>query len=101
MPGMTRLSSPDPGRAKNRRARPGPGKTTRSMPTPVIGSLLRLAPLVLVLVGLIGCGRKIGDECKDLLDCNTEDNTRSCDLSQPGGYCTIDGCDESSCPDEA
>jgi hypothetical protein len=34
-------------------------------------------------------------------DCQTDDDTRSCDISQPGGYCTIDGCDERSCPSEA
>jgi hypothetical protein len=48
-----------------------------------------------------GCGRKIGDQCREALDCNNEDNTRTCDLSQPGGYCTIDGCDEKSCPEES
>jgi hypothetical protein len=58
--------------------------------------------LVLALCVLGGaCGRKIGDKCKDPLECNNEDITRTCDLSQPAGYCTIEGCDEKSCPDEA
>jgi hypothetical protein len=44
-----------------------------------------------------GCGHDIGDECKSSVDCDPN-GTRSCDLSQPGGYCTVQGCDETSCP---
>jgi len=47
-----------------------------------------------------GCKKMIGDECTTAADCNPN-GTRSCDLSQPGGYCTIQGCDETSCPEEA
>jgi hypothetical protein len=57
--------------------------------------------LSLLPLALTACGRKIGDECRDQLECNNEENVRSCDLSQPSGYCTIDGCDEVSCPSEA
>jgi hypothetical protein len=46
------------------------------------------------------CGKEIGDPCTTNVDC-AEDGTRDCDLSQPGGYCTINGCDERSCPSEA
>jgi len=46
------------------------------------------------------CGKQIGDPCATNLDCQT-DGTRDCDLSQPGGYCTINGCDELLCPSEA
>ncbi len=60
-----------------------------------------IALLAAVWIVASGCGRQIGDECKDSLDCNNEDNTRTCDLSQPGGYCTIEGCDERSCPEES
>jgi hypothetical protein len=56
---------------------------------------------LLVLLPLAACGKKIGDECKTAFDCNEEDDTRTCDISQPGGYCTIDGCDERSCPDDS
>jgi hypothetical protein len=61
-----------------------------------------LAPLVLLLVVATGagCKREIGDECTTAADCNPN-GTRSCDQSQPGGYCTIQGCDETSCPEEA
>jgi len=47
-----------------------------------------------------GCRREIGDECTTAADCNPN-GTRSCDQTQPGGYCTIQGCDQSSCPEEA
>ena len=46
-----------------------------------------------------GCRREIGDECTTAADCNPN-GTRSCDNTQPGGYCTIQGCDETSCPSE-
>ena len=63
-----------------------------------IARLLACLPL---LVPLWACGKKIGDECQTQFDCNDEDDTRSCDISQPGGYCTIEGCDERSCPEES
>lgn len=47
-----------------------------------------------------GCGSEIGDSCSTNVDC-AQDGTRDCDRSQPGGYCTINGCDEKSCPEEA
>ena len=55
--------------------------------------------LTILLVGLLApaCGKKIGDSCSTNIDC-ASDGTRICDLSQPGGYCTVDGCDDSSCP---
>jgi hypothetical protein len=43
------------------------------------------------------CHRDIGDDCQTSVDCDPN-GTRACDLSQPGGYCTIIGCDERSCP---
>ena len=59
-----------------------------------------LGLLGVVTFGLSACGKNIGDQCRVNNDCYTEDNTRSCDISQPGGYCTVDGCDERSCPKE-
>jgi hypothetical protein len=61
--------------------------------------------LFVVTVGAVGaagagCARQIGDECTTAADCNPN-GTRSCDSSQPGGYCTIQGCDETSCPSES
>ena len=51
-------------------------------------------------VGLSSCGKKIGDDCQTATDCDPN-GARICDLSQPGGYCTILGCDETTCPSEA
>jgi hypothetical protein len=76
-------------------------RTTKPGKTEVVKRTMQ----VLVAAGLLpllwACGRKIGDECKTQYDCNEEDDTKTCDISQPGGYCTIDGCDETSCPEEA
>ncbi len=61
----------------------------------------RFAPFFLALALLVpACGSKIGDSCSTNVDC-AQDGTRDCDLSQPGGYCTVNGCDELSCPSEA
>lgn len=63
--------------------------------------VLRLMPFV-ILLGLFtpSCGKQIGDECVTNIDCN-QDGTWDCDLSQPGGYCTVAGCDEASCPEKS
>src|SRR5262249_13731562 len=42
----------------------------------------------------------IGDDCSTNVQCNAQ-GTQECDVSQPGGYCTVEGCDLSSCPDES
>ena len=60
---------------------------------------LRLALALLALLAP-ACGKEIGDTCATNVDC-AQDGTRDCDLSQPGGYCTVNGCDEKSCPSEA
>ena len=61
--------------------------------------------LVLVLAlaaaaALAGCGSNIGDACIVSSDCDPN-GTRICDTSQRAGYCTIQGCDYDTCPDEA
>jgi hypothetical protein len=61
--------------------------------------LATLAVLAAVLGGA-GCRREIGDECSTAADCDPS-GRRACDLSQPGGYCTILACNETSCPEEA
>jgi hypothetical protein len=63
--------------------------------------ILQVGSALALLVPLLACGKKIGDECQTNFDCNDEDDTRTCDISQPGGYCTIEGCDERSCPEES
>lgn len=49
---------------------------------------------------LTACGSSIGDSCSQSIDC-AQDGTRICDKASPGGYCTIQGCDVGTCPDEA
>ena len=63
---------------------------------------MRLAVLVLVLVAAaaIGCGKEIGDSCIVGSDCDPN-GQRQCDVSQKEGYCTIQGCDYATCPEEA
>jgi hypothetical protein len=62
----------------------------------------RLACLLLATfaAALTACGNKIGDECSINTDCSAE-NTRFCETSWPGGYCTVLGCDKGSCPEES
>jgi len=59
-----------------------------------------LSAFALLLLLAPACGSDIGDSCGTNVDC-AQDGTRDCDLSQPGGYCTVNGCDEKSCPSEA
>jgi hypothetical protein len=66
-----------------------------------MSALIRVAVLLAVAAtAASGCRREIGDECNTAVDCNPN-GSRSCDATQPGGYCTIQGCDERSCPEEA
>jgi hypothetical protein len=66
-----------------------------------VTSFIRAAFFVVFAAQLAACGKKIGDECKTAFDCNQTDENRTCDISQPGGYCILEGCDQHSCPDEA
>lgn len=56
--------------------------------------------LAVLAISTAACGSQIGDSCQTATDC-AQDGTRICDISQPGGYCTIVGCDETTCPSEA
>ncbi len=56
--------------------------------------------LLLALSTLGGCSKQIGDACRTVLDCSVA-GTRACDLTQPYGYCTLQGCETNSCPTEA
>jgi hypothetical protein len=62
---------------------------------------VRIVPVLLVLcaMSVAACSKDIGDECTTNVDCE-QNLTRDCDLSQPGGYCTVNGCDEKLCPSE-
>lgn len=66
-------------------------------------SLALFAALVAALAVLSGaCGKEIGDPCTLNGDCSPNGD-RICDPdpASPNGYCTILGCDSSTCPDEA
>jgi hypothetical protein len=56
--------------------------------------------LVVLALFAVGCGKEIGDACVINSDCDPNGN-RQCDVSQKEGYCTIQGCDYSTCPEEA
>jgi hypothetical protein len=56
--------------------------------------------LILVALVATGCGKEIGDSCVVSSDCDPN-GQRICDVSQKEGYCTIMGCDYSTCPEEA
>ena len=54
--------------------------------------------LALICMPMLACQSKIGDDCSDNVSCSP-DGDRICDLSQPGGYCTVPDCVPGSCPD--
>ena len=56
--------------------------------------------LLLLVCSVSACAPEIGDECATALDCSAS-GTRLCDLTQPRGYCTLEGCEADTCPDEA
>ncbi len=60
---------------------------------------MRLALLISCLVALAACQPKVGDSCDVDSDCSRT-GERICDSTQPGGYCTVFGCDPTSCPDD-
>lgn len=47
-----------------------------------------------------GCGKEIGDSCIIDSDCDPN-GLRDCDTSQDEGYCTIQGCDYNTCPEDS
>ena len=61
-----------------------------------------LATVLLVSGALLGsgCESQIGDSCSINVDCSPLGD-RICDTTQLEGYCTIPGCDQDTCPDEA
>ncbi|HKP58285.1 MAG TPA: hypothetical protein VJV78_16270 [Polyangiales bacterium] len=64
-------------------------------------SFARLAVLLLVAGPLLpACSPEIGDSCGTALDCSAS-GTRLCDDTQPGGYCTLEGCEQDTCPPES
>jgi hypothetical protein len=60
-----------------------------------------VAASLAVWMGTVACSRNIGDACTNNIDCDPSGGTRTCDQSQPGGYCLIEGCDSRSCPEDS
>jgi hypothetical protein len=54
-------------------------------------------PFIALLILLAGCQPDIGDSCSVDTECSAT-GERVCDTTQPGGYCTIFGCDPTNCP---
>jgi hypothetical protein len=59
-----------------------------------LGSVFALA------AASLGCAPGIGDECETSVDCS-QGGERLCDITQPGGYCTIFNCEPGDCPDDS
>jgi hypothetical protein len=59
-----------------------------------------LCAFAIAVTATSGCGKEIGDSCVVSSDCSPNGD-RQCDNSQKEGYCTIMGCDFSTCPEEA
>lgn len=61
--------------------------------------------LLLLLVALVasvaaaGCQPKIGDDCQISTDCSASAD-RLCDITAPGGYCTVFNCEPGACPED-
>jgi hypothetical protein len=62
--------------------------------------LMKALLLACALAASVGCGKEIGDSCVVSSDCDPN-GERICDVSQKEGYCTVMGCDYSTCPDSA
>jgi hypothetical protein len=66
----------------------------------------RLRVALAFAAGMAACKPQIGNRCTTSTDCS-QTGDRLCDISQPGGYCTIFNCEpvgsnaSTKCPDEA
>ena len=62
---------------------------------------MRFVVLAVIALGLsAGCGKEIGDSCVVSSDCSPNGD-RLCLDPGDDGYCTIAGCDYSTCPEES
>lgn len=60
----------------------------------------RLVLVLGLLAGGWGCKPKIGEDCATSIDCSISGD-RLCDVTQPGGYCTVFNCEPNHCPDDS
>jgi hypothetical protein len=63
-------------------------------------AIVRTVVFIVAAALAIGCGKEIGDPCIVSSDCSPNGD-RQCDVASKEGYCTIQGCDYSTCPEEA
>src|SRR3954465_5438780 len=56
--------------------------------------------LALLALAEFACTPKVGDSCTVSTNCSASGD-RLCDITQPGGYCTIFNCEPGSCPDDS
>jgi hypothetical protein len=65
--------------------------------------MLRLPEKLLLLALLAalaaGCKPEIGDDCQISTDCSAAGD-RLCDITAPGGYCTVYNCEPGACPED-
>jgi hypothetical protein len=59
----------------------------------------KLLLLALLATVAAGCKPKIGDDCQISTDCSAAGD-RLCDITAPGGYCTVYNCEPASCPED-
>jgi hypothetical protein len=59
----------------------------------------KLLLLALLATIAVGCKPKIGDDCQISTDCSAAGD-RLCDITAPGGYCTVYNCEPGSCPED-
>ena len=63
----------------------------------------RLPEKLLLLCALAavaaGCKPKVGDDCRLSTDCSAAGD-RLCDITAPGGYCTVYNCEPGTCPED-
>jgi hypothetical protein len=59
----------------------------------------KLLLLALLATVAAGCKPKIGDDCQLSTDCSAAGD-RLCDITAPGGYCTVYNCEPGSCPED-
>jgi hypothetical protein len=55
--------------------------------------------LCALLAVAAGCKPKIGDDCRISTDCSAAAD-RLCDITAPGGYCTVYNCEPDTCPED-
>lgn len=59
-----------------------------------------VVPALALCALAVGCAPRIGDGCYSQTNCSINGD-RVCDITQPGGYCTVFDCAADTCPDDS